>query len=128
MSVPTVVRSSPVAAIGTLIALLAMATLARSREDVPSSAPARVARRTGPVDLNRAGAEELEGLPRIGPALAARIVEHRDRHGPFSSVSALDEVRGVGPAVLRALEGHVIVTQASDADAGLTLPPLPRPR
>jgi len=127
VSTPTV-RSSPVAAVGTLIALLAVASLARSRQDVPPSPAPRVTRTEGPVDLNRAGAEDLERLPRIGPALAARIVEHRERHGPFPSVSALDDVPGVGPAVLRALEGHVIVTEPSDGDAGLSLPPVPPPR
>jgi len=127
VSAPTV-RSSPLAAIGTLIALLAMATLARTREAEPRAVTPRTTRALGPVDLNRASAEELERLPRVGPALAARIIEHRREHGPFSSLAALDEVRGVGPAVLRALEGHAIVTTSGNADAGLALPPIPTPR
>lgn len=54
----------------------------------------------GVVDLNTAGATELEQLPGIGPALAGRIVAWRDEHGPFTSVDELDEVSGIGPAVL----------------------------
>lgn len=63
----------------------------------------------GPVDLNAATAEELEGLPGVGPAIAAAIVEHRERHGPFTSVDGLLEVRGIGPARLEQLRDHVVV-------------------
>jgi competence protein ComEA len=53
----------------------------------------------GPVDLDRASAAEIEALPGIGPALAARIVAHRDTAGAFGWMDALCEVRGVGPAL-----------------------------
>lgn len=52
-----------------------------------------------PVDLNRAAIEELESLPGIGPELARRIVEGR----PYASVDALQRVRGIGPAKLKAV-------------------------
>jgi competence ComEA-like helix-hairpin-helix protein len=58
---------------------------------------------TGPVDLNHAGAAELERLPGVGPVLARRIVEWRDSAGGFRSVEQLEEVRGVGPAMMRRL-------------------------
>ncbi|MFE5309287.1 ComEA family DNA-binding protein [Isoptericola sp. NPDC056605] len=54
----------------------------------------------GAVNLNSAGAAELEALPGIGPALAGRIVAWRDENGPFTSVDELDEVSGIGPSVL----------------------------
>ena len=47
------------------------------------------------VSINRASREELERLPGVGPVLAARIVEHRERHGPFRKVEHLLVVRGV---------------------------------
>ena len=56
------------------------------------------------VDLNRATADEIDRLPRIGPALAAKIVEWRTARGPFRSLSDLDSVPGVGPALLREVE------------------------
>jgi len=64
---------------------------------------------SGPVDVNRAGVEELDGLPGIGPATAQAIVAHRDQHGPFASVEDLEAVRGIGPAKLDALRGLVTV-------------------
>ena len=53
---------------------------------------------SGPVDLNAATVADLDALPGIGPVLAQRIVEHRERSGPFRSVEQLDDVPGIGPA------------------------------
>ncbi|MBE1877740.1 ComEA family DNA-binding protein [Myceligenerans pegani] len=52
------------------------------------------------VDLNTADAATLETLPGIGPALAQRIIDWRATHGPFATVDELDDVSGIGPAVL----------------------------
>ena len=52
------------------------------------------------VDPNRATADEIDRLPRIGPALAARIVEWRTGHGPFRSLADVDSVPGIGPSLL----------------------------
>lgn len=71
-----------------------------AREPAPL-APAPSA--DGPLDLNRATAAELETLPRIGPALAARIVAFRQEHGPFRSVAELEQVSGIGPRMLEQL-------------------------
>ncbi|WP_022872867.1 helix-hairpin-helix domain-containing protein [Nesterenkonia alba] len=52
------------------------------------------------VNINTADAAELETLPGIGPALAERIITHRQTHGEFGSVEELEAVSGIGPAVL----------------------------
>jgi len=59
------------------------------------------------VDVDRAAARELERLPRVGPALARRIVAERDAHGPFGSLQGLRRVGGIGPKMLAGLEPHV---------------------
>lgn len=64
---------------------------------------------SGPVDLNTADEAALDTLPGIGPATAAAIVDHRERHGPFASVEGLLEVRGIGEAKLAALRDLVRV-------------------
>jgi competence protein ComEA len=64
---------------------------------------------TGPIDLNRATAEELQQLPGVGPATAGAIVDDRLRNGPFASVDDLDRVPGIGPAKLAALADLVSV-------------------
>jgi competence protein ComEA len=61
------------------------------------------------VDLNTATAADLERLPGVGPATATAILDHRDQHGPFSSVDELIDVRGIGPAKLEAIRPLVIV-------------------
>jgi competence ComEA-like helix-hairpin-helix protein len=50
----------------------------------------------GPVDVNTATAEALEQLPRVGPALAGRIVAYRAEHGAYRSIDDLRHVRGIG--------------------------------
>lgn len=57
----------------------------------------------GPIDLDNADVGAIDRLPGIGPALAKRIVAHRDSAGPFTRMAALCEVRGVGPAMAERL-------------------------
>lgn len=62
---------------------------------------------SGPISLSQATAEQLDALPRIGPALAARIIEWRTSNGPFRSVDDLARVSGIGPKMIVALRGKV---------------------
>ena len=62
-----------------------------------------------PVNLNTADEAALTALPGIGVALAARIVEYREEHGPFEAVEDLTNVSGIGQGKLAALEGVVTV-------------------
>lgn len=64
---------------------------------------------TGPLDLNRATAVQLETVPGIGPALAARIVEYRKQHGPFKSYEELDQVSGIGKTMLEKFRPYLYV-------------------
>lgn len=61
------------------------------------------------VDVNTAGAEQLEALPGVGPATAQAILDERERRGRFATVDDLLDVRGIGPAKLEALRDQVKV-------------------
>lgn len=62
-----------------------------------------------PVDLNAASPEQLDALPGIGPALAARIVAYRDEHGPFTEVEQLNKVKGIGARTLEKLRPLLVL-------------------
>jgi competence ComEA-like helix-hairpin-helix protein len=81
---------------------------APSARDGGRARPARADDAT-PLDVNLASAAELERLPGVGPALAARIVDVRAREGPFGSVDDLRRVRGVGVATLERLRPRLAV-------------------
>ncbi|WP_375339576.1 helix-hairpin-helix domain-containing protein [Microbacterium rhizophilus] len=61
------------------------------------------------IDLNTADSAALEELPRIGPALAQRILEWRDANGRFTAVEDLLAVPGIGDKMLESLRPHVRV-------------------
>jgi comEA protein len=79
----------------------------------------RAERRSAPlapgerIDPNTASADELDRLPKIGPALAHRIVEWRGSHGAFRTMADLDSVPGVGPALLRDAGPYLALAPAS---------------
>ncbi len=62
---------------------------------------------TFPLELNAAGAAELEQLPGIGAVLAQRIVAYRTQIGGFSNREQLLEVEGIGAATLEGLNGWI---------------------
>ena len=63
----------------------------------------------GVVNINTATAEQLDLLPRIGPALASRIIEFREANGKFKSTEELILVRGIGETLYGTLEPFVTV-------------------
>ena len=61
------------------------------------------------ININTASARELEALPGIGKGLAERIIEHRDKYGPFRRPEHLMMVRGISETRFRALRDLVTV-------------------
>jgi competence protein ComEA len=66
-----------------------------SAQSKPAAAAAKPALAT-PVNINTASVTDLEGLPGVGAKTAARIVEYRQKNGPFKRVEELMNVRGLG--------------------------------
>ncbi len=50
----------------------------------------------GKVNINTASVQDLDGLPGIGPTIAARIIDYRTSHGAFANIEDLNEVSGIG--------------------------------
>jgi competence ComEA-like helix-hairpin-helix protein len=74
---------------------------------------------SAPLDLNRATADQLENLPGIGSVKAAAILEARDTRGGFQSMEELEEVRGIGPALVAKLRPLVVLGKKK-AEGGKT--------
>jgi competence protein ComEA len=62
----------------------------------------------GPIDINHASDEELQRLPGIGPKLAKRVIEKRQKR-PFASIEELRHVPGIGPKTLERLRPYISI-------------------
>ena len=84
-------------------ALLAALVLTAGPAFAAAQAPA------GKINLNTATVGQLEDLPGVGPALAARIVEHRQKNGAFKSVEDVMAVKGIGEKNFSKIQGFLSV-------------------
>ena len=90
-----------------------------AKVEVAEAGQCRVGRMDGPrlltlglsLDLNKAGAADLVALPGIGPALAKRILDYRQAHGPFQKIEDLEKVSGIGPKKLEKLKPLVVINE-----------------
>jgi competence protein ComEA len=81
------------------VVLAALATLFAAIPSVAAQAKPQTAAKSGStqiVNVNTASAADFEALPGIGPKMAARIIEYRQKNGPFKKVEELMNVRGLG--------------------------------
>ena len=86
-------------------------TVARSAASATSAVPPAM------VNINTASANDLEALPGIGAKTAARIIEYRQKNGPFKKVEELMNVRGVGEKSFLKLKAQLTVGgQKADHD------------
>ena len=61
------------------------------------------------VSINKASAEELQGVRGIGPSLAERIVQYRQTNGGFKSLDQLKEVRGIGDLKFEKIKNQITI-------------------
>ena len=72
---------------------------------------------TAKVNVNTATADQLTTLPGVGPKLAARIVEYRQKSGSFRSTKELMNVSGIGEKNFAKLESWIAVGEPAKAPA-----------
>lgn len=76
----------------------------------PAAVPIAVpAAEGGKININTAGAAELDKLSGVGPALAERIIQYRTEHGPFAKAEDIQNVSGIGPKTYEKMASQVTV-------------------
>ena len=88
------------------LALAALVCASPALAAAPAKAPA------GKVNLNSASAAELATVPGLGPKLAARIIEQRQKAGAFKTVDDILAVKGIGEKNFAKLQPHLTVGEA----------------
>ena len=76
---------------------------------VPAPTGQAGAAASGLININTATQAELETLPGIGPALAARIIAYREANGPFPNIEAIQNVPGIGPSTFEEIKDLITV-------------------
>ena len=64
---------------------------------------------TEKVNLNTASEEQLQTLPGIGPSMAKRIVEHRNKVGKFAKIEEILNVKGIGEKNFQKIKDRLVV-------------------
>ncbi|MBI2571634.1 MAG: helix-hairpin-helix domain-containing protein [Candidatus Schekmanbacteria bacterium] len=62
-----------------------------------------------PVNINTATQADLETLKKIGPATARRIIEYREKNGPFKDIGEIQNVKGIGPKTFEGIQDDISV-------------------
>lgn len=92
---------------------VAVAVLLSSGSTFAASAKAPA----GKVNLNTATVEQLTTVPGVGPKLAARIVEQRQKSGSFKSVQEILTVKGIGEKNLAKIQTYLTVGESAHGAA-----------
>jgi competence protein ComEA len=100
--------------VATALVLAAFSAPSFAQTSVPETQAAKPAKPAPaqPLNLNTATAAELEALPGIGVATAARIIEYRQKVGSFKKIEDLMNVRGIGEKMFLSLKPLIVVTPA----------------
>ena len=100
-----------------IVAIAAIPAAAQQATAASSSKPAAAktaAAPAAPVNLNTATQPQLEALPGIGPKVAERILEYRQKNGSFKKIEDVMNVKGIGEKSFLKLKPLLMVTEKAD--------------
>lgn len=66
------------------------------------------------IDINKATEKELTQLKKIGPTIAARIVEYREKNGPFKTPEDIKKVKGIGDRTFELNQDRLVAIQSDE--------------
>jgi len=97
-------------AVTAVILALSVGLHAQAKQASPK-APAPAKNPPAVVNLNTATPAQLDALPGIGPKVAARIVEYRQKNGGFKKIEELMNIKGIGEKSFLKLKPYISVGQ-----------------
>ena len=83
--------------------------LAMAQSAAPSRGKATQSAQLQQVNINQASADQLTALRGVGPATAKRILDFRQKNGPFKKVEDLLAVRGIGEKTLERMKSQIVL-------------------
>lgn len=109
-------RHSFIGVLALVASLVAGATMQAQDQTTPSTKKPAAPTAAAPLNINTATAAQLETLPGIGPAVAARILEYRQKNGNFKKVEELMNVKGIGEKAFLKIKALVSVAPSKTTD------------
>jgi competence protein ComEA len=109
-------RHSLISALALVACLAAGVAVEAQDQTAPATKKPTAPTAAAPLNLNTATAAQLETLPGIGPAVAARILEHRQKNGNFKKVEELMNVKGIGEKAFLKIKALVSVSPVKTSE------------
>ena len=100
----------------TLASWMVAVPLSLYAQQAAADTAAKAAASTAVINLNTATASQLESLPGVGPKMAVRIVEYRQKNGSFKKIEELMNVKGIGEKSFLKLKPQITVAPAKAAE------------